>query len=462
MTQQRHQNDEARQQRLSLTWSGTNEGPAAGDLADEAPRPAPARGLKIKLNKTTTVQPADTRAMDPPGKEEFANRPLTTSVHVPGKDEPATEMPPENLQAKIEQEITSSQAFMPPEFVDEMSPLPYEDEFDDEEAAAFALAAPVPVEVNEELTAASEETMANNTPEEPKRIKLSKLSPPKPQPAVTENEEAPQAEVHEAAPAPVPEPQQPAATTAPQVQAEAPPALEPDPVVAAGPPSEDEDGPRPALTVVGDEVHDTCTLKARPMNALNKSNRTCKLKPDTTSLNAAKLGEKLRGARQLAEYSVFEVAEKTRISSEYISALEQEDFDNLPLASIYVKSYLKTLASCYGIDADELIAEYEDRIGAVKNVDAKSKTQPKDENEGDAEADSRSLKKISLALAAVAAIAILIIGAGYFLKMNGPRVSPADFALISQEQLEESVLPEYFSVQKLKLPTENQASTRDF
>ena len=70
------------------------------------------------------------------------------------------------------------------------------------------------------------------------------------------------------------------------------------------------------------------------------------------------VGHKLRESRERLHLSVSEVAEATRIRSDYIIALEQHTINETPLAAVYVKSYIKSLCRHYDIRADALLAEY--------------------------------------------------------------------------------------------------------
>ena len=70
------------------------------------------------------------------------------------------------------------------------------------------------------------------------------------------------------------------------------------------------------------------------------------------------VGRKLRESRERLHLSVSEVAEATRIRSDYIIALEQHTINETPLAPVYVKSYIKSLCRHYDIRADTMLAEY--------------------------------------------------------------------------------------------------------
>ncbi len=80
--------------------------------------------------------------------------------------------------------------------------------------------------------------------------------------------------------------------------------------------------------------------------------------------DAAPLEQKLMEVRESLNLSITEVAEVTRIRSDYIRFIENDEYDRMAVAPIYVKSYIKTLCRHYGLGADELVAEYERSLPA--------------------------------------------------------------------------------------------------
>jgi cytoskeletal protein RodZ len=71
------------------------------------------------------------------------------------------------------------------------------------------------------------------------------------------------------------------------------------------------------------------------------------------------LGEILRQAREDKGLSLAQVEEEIKIRSTYLQALEESDFERLP-APVYVKGFLRNYASFLGLDAEEMLALYEE------------------------------------------------------------------------------------------------------
>lgn len=71
-------------------------------------------------------------------------------------------------------------------------------------------------------------------------------------------------------------------------------------------------------------------------------------------LNAADtIGEQLQRGRQALNLSVVQVADRTRIGSRFIQALEQGQYKELP-GSVYVRKYVSELCQLYSLPFDRL------------------------------------------------------------------------------------------------------------
>ena len=84
------------------------------------------------------------------------------------------------------------------------------------------------------------------------------------------------------------------------------------------------------------------------------------------------VGRTFLEARERLQLSISEVAEATRIRSDYIVALEQDAIACTPLAPVYVKSYIKSLCRHYDLRVDTLVDEYARTVPreqlAIRNV----------------------------------------------------------------------------------------------
>jgi len=66
------------------------------------------------------------------------------------------------------------------------------------------------------------------------------------------------------------------------------------------------------------------------------------------------IGEILRDEREFHRLSLDDLAKRTRIRSEYLAALESNQFEKLPAAA-FVKGYIKTYAALFGFDHQPLL-----------------------------------------------------------------------------------------------------------
>jgi len=69
-----------------------------------------------------------------------------------------------------------------------------------------------------------------------------------------------------------------------------------------------------------------------------------------------KIGEALAAKRGERGLSIDQVAASTRISAEYLKALEADDFERFA-APVYAKGYLRTYARYLGLDGDDLVRQ---------------------------------------------------------------------------------------------------------
>jgi cytoskeletal protein RodZ len=69
-------------------------------------------------------------------------------------------------------------------------------------------------------------------------------------------------------------------------------------------------------------------------------------------------GELLRQVRESQRITLKEIAERTRISVTNLSALENEKYEDLPNARVYVRGFVRCLAVEIGLDKDHVSRTY--------------------------------------------------------------------------------------------------------
>lgn len=87
-------------------------------------------------------------------------------------------------------------------------------------------------------------------------------------------------------------------------------------------------------------------------------------KPETTSAEAARVGEELRDSRLALGLSVEEMAVRLRIRRPYLEALEEGRVADLPGAA-YAVGFVRAYAVALGLDADEMVRRFRDLSGAA-------------------------------------------------------------------------------------------------
>ncbi len=78
------------------------------------------------------------------------------------------------------------------------------------------------------------------------------------------------------------------------------------------------------------------------------------------------IGERLKRAREEKGFTLKDVQEKIKIRTKYLEAIEEEKYDVIP-GEAYIKAFIKGYASHLGLDADELLKEYEQKIEEERN-----------------------------------------------------------------------------------------------
>ncbi|MBN1670342.1 MAG: helix-turn-helix domain-containing protein [Kiritimatiellae bacterium] len=79
------------------------------------------------------------------------------------------------------------------------------------------------------------------------------------------------------------------------------------------------------------------------------------------------LGQKLRAAREQRQQTVSQVAAATRIKTQLIEDIENDDFTRI-VAPVYGKGFIKLYAEHLELDAGPLVEEYLGRIGEQERM----------------------------------------------------------------------------------------------
>jgi transcriptional regulator with XRE-family HTH domain len=89
----------------------------------------------------------------------------------------------------------------------------------------------------------------------------------------------------------------------------------------------------------------------------------------------SELGDQLRHARESKDLSPEELEKKTGIRKRFLQAMEEGRFDVLP-GPVQVRGFLKSYASCVGLNPDEILACYERETRSVQTAAALKSASP--------------------------------------------------------------------------------------
>lgn len=72
------------------------------------------------------------------------------------------------------------------------------------------------------------------------------------------------------------------------------------------------------------------------------------------------LGAFLQQAREVRNLSIADIADRTKIRQQYLTAIEQGERESLP-DEVYLRGFLRSYAKALGIDPEEVITRYDNR-----------------------------------------------------------------------------------------------------
>ena len=126
------------------------------------------------------------------------------------------------------------------------------------------------------------------------------------------------------------------------------------------------------------------------------------------------VGQILTLAREELGLTIAQVAERSHIRVDYITALETDDRDKLPPAQVYIKSYIKSLCREYNLQAAPLVAQYQGDAVATPAIEpaAIEADDSLAETGSDNGMDARNMRKIAIAIAAAAMLLAVVVVAG--------------------------------------------------
>ncbi|HEX5678107.1 MAG TPA: RodZ domain-containing protein [Alcanivorax sp.] len=116
-------------------------------------------------------------------------------------------------------------------------------------------------------------------------------------------------------------------------------------------------------------------------------------------------GERLRRAREEKGLSQEEACKHLRLSSSYMRALEQDDYERLPEAP-FIKGYLRNYARFLGLPAEELARQFQQRVDEMRQDEREREQAALDETPS-----SREWRLPALAVLVV----VLLVAVGWWL-----------------------------------------------
>ncbi len=80
--------------------------------------------------------------------------------------------------------------------------------------------------------------------------------------------------------------------------------------------------------------------------------------PQAEDLGSGFTGERIKKTREQKGLTLKEISEKTKISVATLQALEEERYEDMPSARVYVRGFVRCLAEEIGLDKDQVAQSY--------------------------------------------------------------------------------------------------------
>ena len=133
------------------------------------------------------------------------------------------------------------------------------------------------------------------------------------------------------------------------------------------------------------------------------------------------IGLTLQQARQKSRLKLETVSKKTKISINYLKALETEDWDIFP-ATAYAQAFLRSYANFLGLNSDELVRRYKKYWETAKKTPVKEKSFP----------PRMRSKKLTILPIAISVIILIIWGSWFLLSQFS---SPPVVKVVGEEKI---------------------------
>ena len=157
-------------------------------------------------------------------------------------------------------------------------------------------------------------------------------------------------------------------------------------------------------------------------------------------------GTVLRSERESQKKSLKDVAKHLKIKSDYLKAIEEDNYSLLP-AEVFTKAYIRFYAESLGLESEYIIELYKQQV----EVEAEASVPHSDNGTEPAEAASESTRTFNWKLTAVPAVLAVIVLSLFLITRNDDSVPPQPAP--PQEKIDTEPVPEA-APEKLRLHIE--------
>ncbi|MUV39894.1 putative membrane protein YmfM [Lentibacillus sp. JNUCC-1] len=129
------------------------------------------------------------------------------------------------------------------------------------------------------------------------------------------------------------------------------------------------------------------------------------------------IGTRLKGSRETEGITLDELQETTKIQKRYLQAIEDENFGILP-GTFYARAFIKEYATAVGLNAEELLEEYQEELPQTEAEETPQYTQIQRSRKSTTPAKSSAVFALIPRIIVVLLIIGILFAAWYFLKQS--------------------------------------------
>ena len=125
----------------------------------------------------------------------------------------------------------------------------------------------------------------------------------------------------------------------------------------------------------------------------------------------ATVGEQLRAGRAAQKLTIHQVAESTKIRTDYLEALEGGDYNRF-VAPVYIRGFVRTYATLLRLEVPQVMAKLDEELGQTQKFREDPSLRPA--KRGPLDVLLYQISRINWAKTGVALLVVVVLGGSYW------------------------------------------------